>query len=184
MHILLVIDVADDFVKAANTLQLFTFVRADLSSFKPKPKPTGPAYEIDTGGFTDIPAPSEPDFPKSLYLIAPLTTVYDLNPVAPEAQASVPVPDGLNLDMWFIPPPKEAEAAAVSNGVVKKKKGKGKEKAENGTSTVKVKKKKEKVEFAMQDVVQETSEEKAERERVYFISSSFSWSSLLTDYSF
>jgi len=47
------------------------------------------------------------NFPKSLLLIDPLFSVYDLNPVASSAQASVAVPDGVDLDAWFVSPPVE-----------------------------------------------------------------------------
>ncbi|KIJ53612.1 hypothetical protein M422DRAFT_222276 [Sphaerobolus stellatus SS14] len=149
--------------RAANALQLFAFINADVSSFKPKPKPIAPVYEIDDG-FIDTPSPSEPEFPKSLYLISPLTTAYELTPVAPEAQESVPVPDGLNLDMWIIPPPKEE---VVQNGVTekKKKKGKGKEKAENGVAKAKKRKDKSLRDSETLQEPEETPEEAAERER-------------------
>ena len=56
-------------------------------------------------GFMDAgpssPPTSEPHFPKSLYLIQPLFATYPLNPVAPEAQASVAVPKGLDLNAWI-----------------------------------------------------------------------------------
>lgn len=105
-----------------------------------------------------MPSSSEPEFPKSFYLISPLTSAYDLNPVAPEAQASVPIPEGLNLDMWIIPPPTE-EVAADGTGK-KKKKSKGKEKEKEKTEYGKVQKEKELM------GVEETPEERAERERV------------------
>jgi AP-3 complex subunit delta-1 len=60
---------------------------------------------------------------------------YELNPVALAAQASVPIPDGLDLDAWIVPqelvPEVDPDAKAR-----KVKKGKGKEanggKAKNG----------------------------------------------------
>lgn len=148
-------------IKAANSSQLFTFIQADLVSFKPKHKP---AIDME-GGFTE-PSDTEPEFPKSLYLISPLTMSYELKPVAPMAQASVPVPEGLDLDAWIAspPPPEETPIGSESAQLTKKKKGKGKEKAENGIDKVK-KKKQQRI---PQDVVvvEETQEEKAERELV------------------
>ncbi|KAF8515768.1 Adaptor protein complex AP-3 delta subunit [Hysterangium stoloniferum] len=148
--------------RAANTLQLFTFVKADLSAFKPKVRPLAPTVEFDNA-FADAPLPSEPHFPKSLYLISPLTTSYELNPVAREAQGSVPVPEGLDLDSWIIPPPKEeSKLEAAHTAPTKKKKGKGKEKAENGEG--KAKKQKTKT-ISPVNVPEETVDERAERER-------------------
>ena len=156
-------------LQAANTLQLFTFIRADLATFKPKPKPiVSSAHETGfSNGFMDPPEPSvEPIFPKSLFLIRPLNSSYELNPVAREAQASVPIPEGLDLDLWIIPPPKEEAVIGVTNGVSKKKKGKGKEKAEKGVGHLKSGKKKEKPASLIDVPSEETPEEKAQRERV------------------
>ncbi|KAF8488683.1 adaptin N terminal region-domain-containing protein [Gautieria morchelliformis] len=179
--------------RAANTLQLFAFLRADLATFKPPP-PTQPPPppEFDAGfanGFSDPPAAAEaesssaslslePRFPKSLFLIRPLCAAYELNPVAREAQASVPVPDGLDLDAWIVPPPREdaletATTGGATNGAaVKKKKGKGKgkERAEKGAGKVKggrgEREKENAGAGALVDVQpEETPDEKAARER-------------------
>jgi AP-3 complex subunit delta-1 len=74
------------------------------------------------------------NYPKSLYLIQPLFSSYELNPVASNAQASVPIPDGLDLDAWIVPPPKELVPPAEEVVVEKRrsKKGKEKEKEVNG----------------------------------------------------
>jgi len=111
-----------------------------------------------------------------LYLIGPLFTIYELNPVALTAQASVPVPEGLDLDAWIVPPPKDVVAngwaddgdEAGRRQTKKSKKGKGKE--VNGAKA-KSTKKKLKAEGdgvvltpAEPDV--ETVDERAERERV------------------
>lgn len=50
----------------------------------------------------------EPVFPKSLYLVHPLVSAYPLNPVASAAQGNVPIPEGLDLDKWIVPPPRNA----------------------------------------------------------------------------
>lgn len=98
------------------------------------------------------------------------------------AQLSVPVPEGLDLDAWIVPPPKDPLVeAATSNGVddedrpTKKSKGKGKAKARNGSG---VKTKGKKGESSRRDgftppveQVPETPEERAERERVRLYSS-------------
>ena len=74
---------------------------------------------------------AEPDYPKSLYLIQPLFSVYELHPVAPEAQASVAPPEGLDLDAWIVPLAKPVIHEPVAQEQKKKKKvrkEKGKEK--------------------------------------------------------
>lgn len=100
----------------------------------------------------------------------PLFTAFDLNPVASSAQECVPVPEGLDLTAWIIPPPKEEiiviqdEELTGETKPKKTKKGKGKD---IGTKS-KGKKRKEtagSVENTLTDPV-ETEEEKAERERV------------------
>ncbi|KAJ2927707.1 hypothetical protein H1R20_g9399, partial [Candolleomyces eurysporus] len=112
--------------RAANTLGLFTFVAADLNSFKPSPPsdaaPSGSAFESTILSF-----------PKSLLLIQPLLSSYELNPVAASAQASVPIPEGLDLDEWFVLPPPEPVPERVESSEKKNKKSKkGKEKQING----------------------------------------------------
>jgi len=163
--------------RAANTLQLLTFVGADLNAFKPSAVPSDMNYEdvAAASGSTAV-SPSEPRFPKSLYLIRPLSTSYELRPVAPQAQASVPVPEGLDLQAWIVPPPKEEveiheEGDEHSERKVKKSK-KGKTKALGGS---KARTKKTTTTRTDEDgsngdilvpTVQETEAEKAERERV------------------
>ncbi|CAA7268078.1 unnamed protein product [Cyclocybe aegerita] len=120
--------------RAANALQLFTFISADLHSYRPNmqlvsPMPTpGPSSGFETSVPSD-----EPRFPKSLYLIQPLFSAYELNPVAAKAQASVPVPEGLDLDAWIVSPPREALPAQAedrdeTSAKKKKRTKKGKEK--------------------------------------------------------
>jgi AP-3 complex subunit delta len=109
--------------QAANTLQLFTLVNADLKSFHPKPDFTNASFD---------PLAVEPRFPKSLYLIQPLFSAYELNPVAPNAQENVPIPEGLDLDAWIVPPPQDPPPFEDTNEseerrVKKSKKGKDKE---------------------------------------------------------
>ena len=108
-------------------LQLFKFIQADLNSFKPKPKneyPNGFA-DATTSAFDPV-GTIDPDFPKSLYLLQPLFCGYDLNPVAEDAQASVPVPEGLDLDDWSVPRAKPS-APGEEKRKKKDKKGKGKD---------------------------------------------------------
>ncbi|KAF9566934.1 Ap3d1 protein [Agrocybe pediades] len=120
--------------RAANALQLFTFINADLLAFRPKgdlPVPLAGSSSM-ADGFTP---PEEPRFPKSLYLIQPLFSSYELNPVAVQAQESVAIPEGLNLDEWIVPPPREAvvqqlpdeDDYATEKKKKKTKKGKGKD---------------------------------------------------------
>ncbi|KAJ7492282.1 adaptin N terminal region-domain-containing protein [Mycena latifolia] len=123
--------------RAANTLQLFAFIQADLNNYRPKPV-DNPFAEASSS-FDPI-ASAEPRFPKSLYLLQPLHGAYELNPVALAAQASVPIPDGLDLDAWIVPPPQEVVPEADSEAKARKvKKGKGKE--VNGTKSKSGKKK-------------------------------------------
>ncbi|KAJ7597757.1 adaptin N terminal region-domain-containing protein [Mycena floridula] len=112
--------------RAANTIQLFNFIRADLNAYHPKPET---AFDDTSSSFDPI---AEPRFPKSLYLIQPLFNAYSLNPVAANAQASVPVPDELDLDAWIVPPPPEP---VVEKKKVKKPK-KGKDKEVNGSASL------------------------------------------------
>ncbi|KAJ7361378.1 Adaptor protein complex AP-3 delta subunit [Mycena albidolilacea] len=120
--------------RAANTIQLFAFIQADLNAYKPKPV-DNPFAEA-ASSFDPI-GTAEPRFPKSLYLIQPLHGAYELNPVALAAQASVPIPDGLDLDAWIVAPPPEPTPKSDSDFAARKvRKGKGKEvnggKAKNG----------------------------------------------------
>lgn len=75
-----------------------------------------------------------------MYLIQPLHGAYELNPVALAAQGSVLIPDGLDLDAWIVPPPKEPAPELDAEAKARKvKKGKGKE--VNGTKAKTGKKK-------------------------------------------
>ncbi|KAJ7170232.1 Ap3d1 protein [Mycena filopes] len=97
--------------RAANTLQLFSFINADLNAYRPKP--------VDN--------PFAEAFPKSLYLLEPLHGAYELNPVALAAQASVPIPEGLDLDAWIARKAKKGKAKEVNGTKVKSGKKKHKE---------------------------------------------------------
>ncbi|GLB43563.1 putative part of the AP-3 complex, an adaptor-related complex which is not clathrin-associated [Lyophyllum shimeji] len=150
--------------RAANSLQLFRFIQADLEAHRPKP-PTTPGFATP-----DLDISAEPRFPKSLYLIQPLSATYELNPVATNAQASVPTPEGLDLDAWIVPPPREAVPEEPAERKVKKgKKGKAKEGAEGKIK--RSKKKQQQDEMVYGDVLTpaepevETPEEIAARAR-------------------
>ncbi|ETW86760.1 hypothetical protein HETIRDRAFT_166278 [Heterobasidion irregulare TC 32-1] len=162
--------------RAANSLQLFVFVRADISVYRPRPESTHGFTDVSVSAFDPV-ASQEPIFPKSLLLIRPLFSSYDLNTVAAAAQTRVPVPVGLDLDAWIVPPSKDLDAELVpaqtidedSRPVRSKGKGKGKAKAKatNG-ATKKGEKKAKKGERTVHTLVEvpvETSEERAERER-------------------
>ncbi|KAF5368594.1 hypothetical protein D9758_002444 [Tetrapyrgos nigripes] len=147
--------------RAANTSQLFTFIQADLNSYRPK-------SEVPSFGDDSI---TEPHFPKSLFLIEPLVSAYELNPVGAHAQASLAVPEGLDLDAWIVPPPEEVKPVVEEKRVKKSKKGKGKE-VQGTTSKVKNGKKKKEENGGINgggDVLMptemETEEERVERER-------------------
>lgn len=156
--------------QAANTLQLFTFIRKDLSSHRSQPENGfGGFQEASSSSFDPI---AEPRFPKSLYLIRPLFTTHDLNPVALTAQASVPIPDGLDLEAWIVPSQQERavdeDADDGPRKVKKTKKGKGKE--TNGLKSKSGKRRQREdgpmESFTPPEPEVETEEERAERERV------------------
>lgn len=116
----------------------------------------------------------EPRFPKSLYIIQPLFSVYELNPVGANAQASVAVPEGLDLDAWIVPPPREItpQAEAENDEDIKEikkkksKKGKGKESTPTSSKKKKVRGDGEPVVLTPMESDNETPEEKAQREKV------------------
>ncbi|EPS94094.1 hypothetical protein FOMPIDRAFT_93373 [Fomitopsis schrenkii] len=93
-------------IEAAEMVNLFTFVQADLAAYRPKTD-AGFDMSISLGagfgdgfnevGFGDAPS-QDPGFPKSLYLIRPLFSAYELNAVAAEAQSLVEILEDLNLD--------------------------------------------------------------------------------------
>ncbi|KAI9060492.1 Adaptor protein complex AP-3 delta subunit [Trametes sanguinea] len=164
--------------RAAEMLQLFTFICTDLSAYKPKPRNDFLYGESSTNGFGEPSA--EPRFPKSLYLIKPLFSGYELNAVAITAQASVPVPDGLDLDAWIVPWQEEHPAGPErdENEVVEGKKAKkGKKKDAGKTKRGKGKAKAGNVDAdadadedgtgrgSASPALGETAEERAERER-------------------
>ncbi|KAG9313936.1 adaptin N terminal region-domain-containing protein [Chiua virens] len=151
--------------RAANILQLFTFIKHDLAAFRPR---EGNSFtDLAASGFDSV---IEPSFPKSLYLIRPLVSSYELGPVAPAAQASVPIPEDLDLNAWIVPamqePLVDEESHLVEKKVKKSKKGKEKE-TPNRTKT-KGGKKKQKEDVNTEELLpvdpEETAEERAERE--------------------
>ncbi|KAI6031280.1 adaptin N terminal region-domain-containing protein [Pisolithus microcarpus] len=159
--------------RAANILQLFAFVKHDLTTYRPKLEPAfSDGYSTSISVFDTPEIDSSPAFPKSLYLIHPLFSAYELNPVASAAQASVPVPEGLDLDTWIVPSMQvpvhdENESEVMVEKKVKKKSKKGKEKeSSNGTRSKGMKKKKEDEEVLVPLEESETPEEIAERERL------------------
>ncbi|KIJ07920.1 hypothetical protein PAXINDRAFT_139610 [Paxillus involutus ATCC 200175] len=153
--------------RAANILQLFTFVKHDVASHRPGAEN---GY-TDTASFSFDPV-AEPSFPKSLFLIHPLFSSYELGPVAPAAQGSVAIPDGLDLDAWIVPSMQESldnDDDEVVERKVKKSK-KGKEKEPSNRTKAKGGKKKRKEDAPPTELVpeepDETAEERAERERL------------------
>jgi AP-3 complex subunit delta-1 len=81
-------------------VQLFNFIRSDLASHRP------PGPDLTASLPVDEPN-QNPAYPKSLLLINPLFSVYELNSVNVAAQESIPVPESLDLDAWIVPPPRE-----------------------------------------------------------------------------
>jgi AP-3 complex subunit delta len=117
-------------------VQLLTFIRADLASFRPDDdSTTGPPVDETS---------QNPTYPKSLLLINPLFSTYELNSVNTAAQDCIPVPESLDLDAWIVPPPREytlpdaVPADYTPEGerpsVKKKLKGKGKHKGKEKMS--------------------------------------------------
>ena len=158
-------------------LQLFTFVRADLMAHKPQPRDALNYSEAGADGFGEpsTMSTSEPRFPKSLYLMKPLFGAYELNAVALNAQASVPVPEGLDLDAWIVPiqdEPASPHNAATDEALEGKKSKKGKKKESGKTKRKgKARAREEDDEYgefeqAAPSQPVETAEERAERERV------------------
>ncbi|KAF8604883.1 Adaptor protein complex AP-3 delta subunit [Ceratobasidium sp. AG-I] len=149
--------------RATNALQLFRFIQADIGSFEAKragPSST-PAAEGEAPGDAEAASKAEadePTYPKSMYLLQPLRTSFELNYVAPHAQTAVAIPDGLDLDRWIVPPNVQVRGRDETEGVVKRSK-KGKEKGVSGTGKKGKKKKGE------AEAVAETPEEKAAREK-------------------
>jgi AP-3 complex subunit delta-1 len=135
-----------------------------------KPKQENGFSDPNAAAFDPV---SEPSFPKSLYLIQPLFSSHELNPVASIAQASVPVPEGLDLDAWIVPSmqdrvTEEGDDGDVTERKVKRNK-KGKDKESANRMKVKSGKKKQKEGHYQEELApqeEETAEEKAERERV------------------
>jgi AP-3 complex subunit delta-1 len=147
-------------------VQLFNFIRADLASHRPE--------EISTVGVSSDEAKQGPAYPRSLLLINPLFSAYELNSVNIAAQESIPVPESLDLDAWIVPPPREftvpdavaeddtqgGERRSAKKKVKSKGKGKGKEKGPKATTH-----------DPQTDLIpslgpSETEEDRAEREKV------------------
>lgn len=151
--------------------QLFSFIQADINSYRPKADMMPPT---DTLTLDDLDPMDDLRFPKSLYLIHPLISTYELNPVAAGAQASVPVPEGLDLDTWIVPPPPEPDSETRANekgnggGLEKKKKSKkGKDKAVEPSANGNKRLKDNKEQVVLLPGGDETPEERAARERVW-----------------
>ncbi|EPT03380.1 hypothetical protein FOMPIDRAFT_1022378 [Fomitopsis schrenkii] len=165
--------------RAAEMVNLFTFVRADLAAYRPKAD-AGFDMSISLGagfgdgfnevGFGDAPS-QDPGFPKSLYLIRPLFSAYELNAVAAEAQSLVEIPEDLNLDAWIVSPPREFTDHFEPDDVLepKKKKSKKSKEKEHGPGKGKGKSKNHRQpdggDVAGTSQPTETAEERAERER-------------------
>lgn len=84
--------------------QLFTLIQSDLGQHQEK----HPGRELDTTSDTDHDPTRQlspaVDYPKSLYLLLPLFTAYDMNPVGYKAQERVNIPEGLDLDAPIVEP--------------------------------------------------------------------------------
>ncbi|KAF9515066.1 hypothetical protein BS47DRAFT_1372168 [Hydnum rufescens UP504] len=90
--------------QASNIFQLLTFMRVDLSKHQEKLAPSSISnLESPNSSLPSLSKTSwaEPSFPKSLYLIRPLH-VGELNAIAPQPQANVRVPEGLDLGIRIL----------------------------------------------------------------------------------
>ena len=87
--------------RAAELLQLVSFIDADLRSHQPPRKQAQSDIPGIKDGF-ESDAEDQPSYPKSLFLLPPLFSSYELNAVALQAQSSISAPDGLDLDHDFI----------------------------------------------------------------------------------
>jgi AP-3 complex subunit delta-1 len=152
-------------------VQLFAFIRADLASFRP-----------EDDSITDPPVSEtsqNPTYPKSLLLINPLFSAYELNSVNTAAQDCIPLPESLDLDAWIIPPPRQytmpdaVPADYTPEGerpsVKKKLKGKGKHKGKEKMSQAATHS--SRTEPIPSPGLSETEEDKAEREKASWIRS-------------
>jgi AP-3 complex subunit delta-1 len=146
-------------------VQLLTFIRADLASFRPEDDSTTDPPVNETS--------QNPTYPKSLLLINPLFSTYELNSVNTAAQDSIPVPESLDLDTWIVPPPREytmPEAVPADytpegerTSVKKKHKGKGNHKGKEKLSQAAIHS--SQTEPIHSPGLSETEEDKAELEK-------------------
>jgi len=137
-----------------------------VSQFRPR---SAESYAFAGGSDGFEAGTTEPEFPKSLYLIRPLVSAYPLNPVASTAQANVPIPEGLDLDKWIVPPPKNVVPTSATEEEERgrrPRKKKGKQKEANGK--VKGRHTSKLLQEDALTPAPETEEEKAERERVSY----------------
>lgn len=105
-------------------------MKGDLDLYQPAPLLPVSEPSDFSNVFDDIvpQITNRPSFPKGLVLLRRLFTAYPLRPVALNAQQQVPLPEGLDLDAWIVPPPKQPDDYHGEEKVKrKKKKGKGKE---------------------------------------------------------
>jgi len=148
-------------------VQLFNFVRADLASHR--------LEGVSTVGVPSDETNESPAYPRSLLLINPLSSAYELNSVNIAAQDSIPVPESLDLDAWIVPPPREFTVPDAgteddtqggerrsAKKKVKSSKGKGKSKEKGPKATT---------HDPQTDLIpslgpSETEEDRAEREKV------------------
>lgn len=99
--------------RAAAFGQLLQFMKADLAAYG-----QGRASTASSEG---------PNFPKSLQLIHPLSSTFELNVVAPEAQDKVRFPEGLDLDTDIVPVAVRAPPELTGNAPTKVKRRKKKD---------------------------------------------------------
>jgi AP-3 complex subunit delta-1 len=106
----------DYILQAVNFLQLFRLLEADLSASKPPPaehraRDTFGGEPEFENAFAQDNADAEknengdsaqPNYPKSLFLLRPLLTGYEMNSIGYKAQESVKVPDDLNLEATLV----------------------------------------------------------------------------------
>ncbi|KAF8323788.1 Adaptor protein complex AP-3 delta subunit [Clavulina sp. PMI_390] len=140
--------------RAANMLQLFAFIKADFGSHQAKQQAKAEANTTDDTSPDQF--STEPEYPKSLFLIQPLhaRALRPLPIAGPSTSRHVSfrvtLPEGLDLDSWIVPPPKSSvvfEAQGDEDhvpGVPSGKKKKSKDKGDGKVKTTKSKKGKQK----------------------------------------
>lgn len=85
---------------------LLKIISGDLANHRPPITATQsdiPGLDDGFGDTATDKSDTDPGYPKSLFLLQPLFTAYELNAVSSSAQSAVPIPEGLDLDRDIVP---------------------------------------------------------------------------------